>query len=93
MPRKVQERPNFEEYCMVDNAAVIESGATVTIRVGEEEECWTVVAPHEADPLKRRISEMSPLGFALLGHQAGETVTVRGPRPYRVTIVAIGEIA
>ncbi len=69
--------------------AVIESGSDVTIRVGEEVERWTVVAPHESDPLRRRISEMSPLGFALLGRRPGETVVVRGPQPYRVTIVAV----
>jgi len=72
--------------------AAVESGSEVVIRVGQEQEHWTVVAPHESDPLRRRISEMSPLGFALLGRQPGETVTVRGPEPYRVTIVAVGEI-
>lgn len=74
---------------MVSGTAVIESGSEVVIRVGEEQERWTIVAPHEADPLRRRVSEMSPLGFALLGRQAGETVTVRGPQPYRATIIAI----
>jgi transcription elongation GreA/GreB family factor len=69
--------------------AVVESGSEVMIRVGEEQECWTVVAPHEADYLRRRISEMSPLGFALLGRRAGETVTVQGPQPYRATIVGV----
>jgi regulator of nucleoside diphosphate kinase len=60
------------------------------IRVGQDQERWTVVAPHEADYLRRRVSEMSPLGFALLGRRVGETVTIRGPQPYRVTIVAVG---
>jgi transcription elongation GreA/GreB family factor len=71
-------------------AEVVESGSDVVIRVGQEQERWTVVAPHEADALKRRVSEMSPLGFALLGRRPGETVTVRAPAPYRVTIVAVG---
>jgi transcription elongation factor GreA len=71
-------------------AVEVESGSVVVIRIGEEaEERWTVVAPHEADPLRRRISEMSPLGFALLGRRAGETVVVRGPQPYEVTIVTV----
>jgi transcription elongation factor GreA len=70
--------------------AVIESGSTVTIRVsGEGVERWTVVAPHEADPLHWRLSEMSPLGFALLGRQAGDTIRVGGPNPYRATILAV----
>jgi transcription elongation GreA/GreB family factor len=70
--------------------SVVESGSEVTIQVGEERERWQVVAPHESEPLRRRVSEMSPLGFALLGRQVGETVTVRGPQPYRARIVAIG---
>jgi transcription elongation GreA/GreB family factor len=70
-------------------AVEVESGSVVVIRIGDSEERWTVVAPHEADPLRRRISEMSPLGFALLGRRAGETVVVRGPQPYEVTIVTV----
>ncbi len=69
---------------------MIEAGCAVVIRVGEEEERWTVVAAHESDPLRRRISEMSPLGFALLGRRAGETIVVRAPRPYRATVVSVG---
>jgi transcription elongation GreA/GreB family factor len=69
---------------------VIKSGCAVVIRVNQEEERWTVVAPHEADYLKGRVSEMSPLGFALLGRQTGETVLVRGPQPYRAVIVDVG---
>ncbi len=68
---------------------VVESGSDVVIRVGEDEERWTLVAPHQADYLRRRVSEMSPLGFALLGRRAGETVVVRGPQPYRAMIVAV----
>ncbi len=73
---------------------VVKSGSEVVIRVGQEEERWTVVAPPDSNPLRGRISEMSPLGFALLGRRAGETVVVRGPQPYRVTIVAVvgGEV-
>ncbi len=69
---------------------VVESGTEVTIRVGDDEERWRIVAPHESDPLRRRISEMSPLGFVLLGRRPGETVVVRGPQPYLVTIVGVG---
>jgi len=75
---------------MVSGTAVIESGSDVVIRVGQEQERWTIVAPHEADPLRLRVSELSPLGLALLGRQVGETVLVRGPQPYRATVVSIG---
>ncbi len=70
--------------------AVVESGSQVVIRVGQDQEHWTVVAPHEADYLRHRVSELSPLGLALLGRRVGETVTVRGPQPYQVSIIAVG---
>jgi transcription elongation factor GreA len=69
---------------------VIESGSAVTIRVGDEEQRWEIVAPHDANPLRRKLSEMSPLGFALLGRRVGETVMVRAPNPYSAVILAIG---
>jgi transcription elongation factor GreA len=68
---------------------VIESGATVRIGVGDEEQRWQIVGPHEASPLRERLSEMSPLGFALLGHRVGDRVFVRAPKPYYVTILAV----
>ncbi len=48
---------------------------------------WTVVGPTEADPAQGRLSGESPVGRALLGRSAGETVEVptpRGPRSYRI---------
>jgi transcription elongation GreA/GreB family factor len=52
---------------------IVETGSRVRIQAEQVEE-WTIVAPHEADVLKRRLSELSPLGFALLGHCVGDQV-------------------
>jgi transcription elongation factor GreA len=41
---------------------------------------YELVGPPEADPSAGRISNMSPVGRALVGRKAGETVTVRTPR-------------
>jgi len=41
---------------------------------------YELVGPPEADPAAGRISNMSPVGKALVGKTAGETVTVRTPR-------------
>jgi hypothetical protein len=54
-------------------------GSTVRVREGESEETWRVVGCEEADPMRGCISEDSPLGRSLLGHVAGDVVTVRGP--------------
>lgn len=48
---------------------------------------WTVVGPTEADPAHGRLSGESPVGRALLGRRAGDTVEVptpRGARTYRI---------
>jgi transcription elongation GreA/GreB family factor len=74
---------------MAGNGNVIEAGSTVTIEVDGERQQWEIVAPHDSNPLRRKLSEMSPLGFALLGRRAGEAVGVPAPKPYTVTIVAV----
>jgi transcription elongation factor GreA len=74
---------------LLANARVIEGkgtmnsvqvGATVTIREnGNEPEVYTIVGPAEANPRSGKISNESPLGRALLDHQAGEVVQVDAP--------------
>ena len=40
---------------------------------------YTIVGSTEAAPLQRKISDMSPIGQALLGHKVGESVTALTP--------------
>jgi len=56
-------------------------GSKVTVRdlSFDEEFTLTLVSPFEADPDKDRISDVSPIGKALLGHSAGDTVRVAAP--------------
>jgi transcription elongation factor GreA len=55
-------------------------GSTVTIQEGSyPEETYFVVGAKEADPAKGRISNVSPIGSALIGHKAGDKVTVVTP--------------
>ena len=56
-------------------------GITAVIReVGEEdEETYSIVTTTEADPDNGKISQDSPVGKALIGHKAGEVVTVETP--------------
>ncbi len=75
---------------MLRNAVLIEDEApTGEVRLGsrvtvvedgeETPETFRLVGPAEADPTNGHISYESPLGRALLGHRAGEVVTVRAP--------------
>jgi transcription elongation factor GreA len=60
---------------------LVSLGATVTI---EDElgghSTFRIVGSAEADPAAGRISNVSPVGRALLGHTAGETVEISAPR-------------
>lgn len=56
---------------------------------GEKEE-YVIVDHFEADPRLGRLSQTSPVGSALMGHKAGDKVTVETPAGQRVvTIVEI----
>ncbi len=69
---------------VIDNrgpANVIRVGSTVTVtEVGvDEEETYVIVGAHEADPTRGRISNISPIGSALLGAKKGQTVRAETP--------------
>jgi transcription elongation factor GreA len=59
---------------------LIDVGSWVVIQEeGQNEERYQVVGAKEANPREGRISNESPIGSALLGHKAGETVVVKTP--------------
>ena len=62
-------------------ANVVRIGSTVTVtEVGvDEEETYVIVGAHEADPTRGRISNISPIGSALLGAKKGQTVRAETP--------------
>jgi len=70
---------------------VVDIGDTVTIQEeGMEPEVYTIVGAVEASPLDGRISNESPLGKAIMGHKAGDVVTVKAPNgEYTVTILKV----
>lgn len=60
---------------------IISIGCTVTLLdiEFEEEMEYTIVGSAEADPLKGKISNESPVGMALLGHKIGQEVSIEVP--------------
>ena len=56
-------------------------GDSVILRhlASNEELCYTLVGPREADPTKGKISSVSPIGKAILGRGEGEIVEVAAP--------------
>ena len=86
---------------LLHNAEIVDSphndgrvsvGTRVRLRdasTGSETD-YHIVGALEADPAEHRISNQSPLGEALIGHKAGETVQVQtpgGPRSYQIVSV------
>jgi transcription elongation factor GreA len=58
---------------------LIQVGSTVTIEEDGEPATYTIVGAAEADPRKGKISNESPIGKAIIGHKAGETLQVEAP--------------
>ncbi len=62
------------------SAGAIAIGSTVTLSlVGGKTVTYQLVGSNETDPLAGKISIESPVGSMLLGHKAGESVSVRTP--------------
>ncbi len=49
---------------------------------------FTIVDPHKAKPAEGKLSSISPLAGALLGHRVGDTVEVRTPKGIRQLLIA-----
>lgn len=67
-------------------------GKSVTLKVGDlPEKKYTLVGSLEADPLKARISNESPIGKGIIGTKKGDTVIVKTEtgRDVSVTIVDV----
>jgi len=58
---------------------IINLGATVKVKVDGEKDEFTIVGTLEANPSLGRISNESPVGVALLGHEVGDEVIVSSP--------------
>ncbi|MBE7033578.1 MAG: transcription elongation factor GreA [Ruminococcaceae bacterium] len=60
---------------------VVSIGSRVTVKDLDDDDAteYFIVGSTEADPMKGKISDESPVGSALLGHKVGETVAVEAP--------------
>jgi transcription elongation factor GreA len=62
-----------------ENMDLVVIGSTVKVEMGGEIDEFTIVGKVEANPSKKRISNESPIGSALLGAKKGEEVEVATP--------------
>ena len=61
----------------IRNARVIEATSNSNTVIEME---YTIVGSTESDPTKRRISNESPVGAAIIGHKKGDVVEVAAPK-------------
>ena len=75
------------------NANSVSLGSVVTIKDLEDgdESTYTIVGTVESDPAHGLISNVSPLGAALIGHKVGDEVVVKAKHEYKVEVVKIGK--
>ena len=59
---------------------VIGFGSSVTVSDAKGARTFTIVGGYESDPSKHTVSHFSPLGKALMGKKAGDTVSMQAPR-------------
>lgn len=82
---RIAELKDLIENAQIDNstatAGTIGHGSTVKVLDYEDdsETEYLIVGSQDANPLKGRISSDSPFGIALLGHKAGDEITVDAP--------------
>ncbi|MFZ9703991.1 MAG: transcription elongation factor GreA [Bacilli bacterium] len=80
---------------IVDDATgsgkLVSFGRTVKILnlSNKKEYTFKIVGTHETNPSEGTISNVSPLGEAMMGSRVNDKVTVKAPKPYQVQILKI----
>ncbi len=90
---------------MIANAKIIDEseidekkisvGSIVVVKSDRGEKTYHIVGSYEADPLKGKISDASPIGLALIGASEGDTVvanTAKGSMEFKVISVTRAKI-
>lgn len=80
---RIKELEHLIKYATITDGPVdpntVEVGDTVTVKSNGKEKTYTIVGFNEANPSEGKISNESPLGRALVGNKAGETVSFESP--------------
>lgn len=73
-----------------ERGAVVEIGSRVRVAIDGDEMTWTIVGSTETNAGQGRISNMSPVGAALMNRRVGDAVTIRTPAgEVRYSVLAI----
>lgn len=69
----------FAEVIESVGSSVISFGNTVEVENDGAKQTFVVVSAQEADPMQGKVSDVSPIGRALIGKSVGDEVTVETP--------------
>ncbi len=82
--------PKAQLIQQAQGADIVVIGSTVVVQMNDEIHEFSIVGSIEADPAKNKISNESPVGKALLGLKAGETIEVGiGPVKSKLKVLEI----
>lgn len=91
--RFLDKQIRYGQVVTVHDDDVVDLGKTVKISFSDDpgdEETYNVVGPAEAETAASNLTNVSPLGAALMKHHVGETITVQAPAGnYDVKIEAV----
>ena len=92
--RKAELEEMISHAKIVDESQIdwkkVSVGSIVVVKSDRGEKTYNIVGSYEADPLKGRISDASPIGLALIGAREGDTVvanTAKGAMELQVLSV------
>jgi transcription elongation factor GreA len=96
---QIEARIKELEY-LIDNATIISSTKSSTVKIGstveieyvddKETDTYQIVGSTEADPFENKISNESPIAVAIIGKKVGDTVSIESPNGnYDIKIVSI----
>lgn len=74
--RELADLLRFGEAVSSLQSEVVDFGSLVIVENGKEIIEFTIVSALEADPSKGKISDVSPIGNALIGKKVGEKISV-----------------
>lgn len=62
-----------------EDAGVVHLGCSVDVELNGKKETYYIVGEYEADPMNKKLSDISPIGKALMGKKIGDSVSVSVP--------------
>lgn len=77
--RKLEFNLKYGEVIEANQSGVVGFGSRVTVELAGKQYSYLLVSSEESDPKEMKLSIDSPVGKALLGHKAGDKVSVVMP--------------